>query len=125
VNFAYETIAIVVARKFVVPCKREPVWSIPYRRRIVLVRVDVGGIDLRVIFRRRVSVGGIEECAAEPSAQRCDEGVVVRHAIVLRIVDRAKAGVEPGRHETVVRDQVPRLHVDVLSVADAEDLPAT
>jgi hypothetical protein len=81
------------------------------------MRIDVCGVDLRV--------RGVEEGAVEPSPQGCDESVVTRLTIVLRIVDLAENGIETCRNEAVVRDQVAGLYIDILTVTDAKDLTAT
>src|SRR5437879_3243884 len=46
---AHKSFAVVVSGKLIVPGKGEPVWGVPDRRSVVLVRIDVCGIDLRII----------------------------------------------------------------------------
>src|SRR5579884_217474 len=51
-NAAQETKPAVVSRKLIVPGQRKTVGRVPYRWPIPLMWIDIGGIDLRVIFGR-------------------------------------------------------------------------
>src|SRR5262245_7654180 len=81
------------------------------------MRVDGRRIPARVVIGSGASVGDVEEAALGTTSEVNRDAVIVSDTVVVRIVDCAKAGIQPRRRSTRgFSNQIAGQHVNVNAI---------